>query len=89
LGLYVAKKKVIQYWKRTRQEMIQMQMMIHMNHYLAYKREMDQLMEANTITSEVEEDDSTTFINEGRTKSNDEEESTMPKTLSLEKCHNR
>jgi hypothetical protein len=46
-------------------------------------------VEANTITSEVEEDDSTTCVNEGRIELNDEEESNVPKTLSLKRCHDK
>jgi hypothetical protein len=43
---------------------------------------MDWLVEANTISSEVEEEDCETCPNGGMTKLNDEEESTMFKTPS-------
>ncbi len=52
---------------------------------LTYNKEMDQLVEANIITNEVEEEeDSTTCADVGMTESDDEEESTMPKPQSLE-----
>ncbi len=41
-------------------------------------------MEANIITSEVEEEDSTTCTNARMTKLDDEDKNTMPKTPSLE-----
>jgi hypothetical protein len=47
---------------------------------VAYNKEMDQLVEANTINSEVEEEDCETCPNGGMTKLNDEE-STVFKTL--------
>jgi hypothetical protein len=49
---------------------------------LAYSREMDQLMEANTISSKVEHDDFATFSNDRMTKSNDEEENMVLRTPS-------
>ncbi len=56
---------------------------------LAYKRGMDQLVEANTIISEVEKDDSIACVDEGRIELDDEEESNVPKTLSLKRCHDK
>jgi hypothetical protein len=47
---------------------------------VAYNREMDQLMEANTISSEVEEEDCETCPNGGMTKSDDEEENIVLET---------
>jgi hypothetical protein len=41
---------------------------------------MDQLVEVNTISSEMEEEDYKTCLDGGMTKLNDKEESTMPKT---------
>ncbi len=51
---------------------------------LAYNMEMDQLVEANTNTSQVEEEDSTTCTNVKLTKLDDKEESMMPKPQSPE-----
>jgi hypothetical protein len=41
---------------------------------------MDQLVEANTNNSKVKEEDFMTCMDGGMTKSNEEEESMMPKT---------
>ncbi len=46
-------------------------------------------MEANTIISEVEEDDFVACTLEGRMESNDEKESNMPKTPSQKRSHDR
>jgi hypothetical protein len=45
---------------------------------------MDQLVEANTIISEVEKEDSTTCTNARMTKLDDKEESMIPEPQSLE-----
>jgi hypothetical protein len=47
---------------------------------LAYSREMDQLVEANTISNEVEEEDFVVCPNGEMTKLNDKKESTVPNT---------
>jgi hypothetical protein len=46
-------------------------------------------VEANTIISEVEEDDFVVCVDERRTKLDDEEESTMPKTPRPKRCQRR
>lgn len=46
---------------------------------LTYSKEMAKLVEANTITSKVEEEDSTTCVDAKMMKLNDEEEGTMLK----------
>ncbi len=51
---------------------------------LAYNREIDQLMEANTISSEVDEEDPTTCPNGEMMESNDEERNMVLKTPCLE-----
>ncbi len=56
---------------------------------LAYNMEMDQLVEVNKITSEVEEDDFATCMDERRMESNDEKKNTMARTPSLKRCHDR
>lgn len=56
---------------------------------LAYSKELNQLVEANTIISEVEEDDFVVCVDERRTKLDDEEESTMPKTPRPKRCQRR
>jgi len=48
---------------------------------LPYIKEMDQLVEANTINSKVKEEDYETSPNGKMTKLDDKEESTVPKTL--------
>jgi hypothetical protein len=45
---------------------------------------MDQLVEANTITSKVEEEDSTTCVDVGMTELDHKEKNMMPKTQNLE-----
>jgi hypothetical protein len=45
----------------------------------AYSREMDQLMEASTISSKVEEEDYETYPYGRMTELDDEEKNTMPK----------
>jgi hypothetical protein len=44
---------------------------------------MDQLVEANTISNEVEEDNSTTFLDGKMIELDDEKESMMPRTPCL------
>ncbi len=51
---------------------------------LAYNREIDPLMEVNTIGSEVDEEDSATCPNGKMMESDDEEESVVLKTPCLE-----
>jgi hypothetical protein len=51
---------------------------------LDYNREIDQLMEANTINSEVDEEDPTTCPNGEMMESNDEERNMVLKTPCLE-----
>jgi hypothetical protein len=46
---------------------------------LAYGREMDQLVEANTISSEEKEEDCETHLDDEMTKSNDEKERMVPR----------
>ncbi len=48
---------------------------------LPYIKEMDQLVEANTINSKVKKEDYETCPNGKMTKLDDKEESTVPKTL--------
>ncbi len=50
-----------------------------------YNNEMDQLVETNTITNEVEDEDSIACADARMTKLDDEEESMMPEPWSLEK----
>jgi hypothetical protein len=50
----------------------------------AYNREIDQLMEANTISNEVDEEDSTTCPNDEMMELNEEEKNMVVKTPCLE-----
>jgi hypothetical protein len=66
--------KKIQYWKK---KMAKNNSDVEEYPYgasiLAYNREMDQLVEIDTITCEVEEDDSKACAYEGKMESDDEE----------------
>jgi hypothetical protein len=64
--------KKIQYWKKNGQKKLDVQEYPYEAPLLVYNREMDQLVEINTITRAVKEDDFGACADEGKMKSNDE-----------------
>ncbi len=66
-------KNKIQYWKKKQpKHNLDVKEYPYEAPVLVYNREMDQLVEINTITREVKEDDFGACADEGKTESNDE-----------------